>query len=102
MENKLGRLLRKNEIVHHRDGNKENDAVRNLAVLDNAEHSRRHRQTDVRVSFLCVCEKVVLLKPYAFKHKLRQPRKLPLFCSRECYKNFVRGKEMVSVKSHKL
>jgi hypothetical protein len=35
---KLGRPLRKDEDVHHKDGNKQNNKWRNLQLLSHAEH----------------------------------------------------------------
>ena len=43
MERHLGRLLNKNEIVHHIDGNKTNNNISNLELMTNADHSRHHR-----------------------------------------------------------
>lgn len=42
VENYLGRLLRKDEVVHHKDGNKTNNDISNLVVLTQQEHSRLH------------------------------------------------------------
>lgn len=41
-EQMLGRPLVRGEIVHHRDGNKHNNAPENLEVMTQAEHMRRH------------------------------------------------------------
>lgn len=42
-EKKLGRKLRKGEIVHHKDNNKRNNDPDNLEVLESqAEHARLH------------------------------------------------------------
>lgn len=41
-ENIIGRLLNASEVVHHKDGNKWNNAPENLEVLDRSEHSRKH------------------------------------------------------------
>ena len=38
----LGRPLESNEIVHHKDGNKSNNDLSNLEVLQRSEHSRMH------------------------------------------------------------
>lgn len=42
MERYLGRRLRSDEHVHHRDGNRQNNDLSNLEVLSNAEHQRMH------------------------------------------------------------
>lgn len=42
MENHLGRVLNKNEVVHHKDGNKKNNDISNLQLLTNSEHSKLH------------------------------------------------------------
>ena len=42
-EQKLGRPLRKGEVVHHKDGNKQNNDPANIEVLPSqAEHARLH------------------------------------------------------------
>lgn len=43
-EKKLGRKLRKGEIVHHKDGNKQNNKPKNIQVLGSiAMHQYKHR-----------------------------------------------------------
>lgn len=48
MEEKLGRKLTPNEVVHHIDGNKTNNDIDNLAVMTRAEHAILHRPSDKR------------------------------------------------------
>lgn len=43
VENSLGRILNKNEVVHHKDGDKKNNVIENLEVVDYREHSKLHR-----------------------------------------------------------
>lgn len=43
MEQHLGRKLKKDEVVHHIDGDKSNNNIYNLEVLMRNEHSRNHR-----------------------------------------------------------
>lgn len=38
----LKRKLKKNEVVHHIDGNRENNSVKNLVVMIKNEHDRLH------------------------------------------------------------
>lgn len=42
VENKLGRLLSKSEVVHHVDGNKKNNDSSNLKVSSRENHARYH------------------------------------------------------------
>jgi hypothetical protein len=41
---KMGRPLRPGEIVHHRDGNKLNNALDNLSISDNSVHKSVHQK----------------------------------------------------------
>lgn len=42
MEKHLGRILRRDEIVHHIDGNSLNNELANLIIVSTAEHSKYH------------------------------------------------------------
>lgn len=42
MEEKMGRYLEPNEIVHHINGNKSDNRVENLVVISRQEHGRIH------------------------------------------------------------
>ena len=46
MEKKLGRMLRKGEVVHHDDGNGRNNAPGNLTLTDLAGHPLLHDGDD--------------------------------------------------------
>src|ERR1700704_1673581 len=43
MENHIGRRLGSKEIVHHVDGNKLNNDISNLRVMDRGDHIRHHK-----------------------------------------------------------
>lgn len=43
MESILGRALKPDEIVHHKDGNKRNNAPSNLEVMSRKTHMEHHR-----------------------------------------------------------
>lgn len=42
MEQKLGRKLDSNEVVHHMDDNKSNNDIDNLQVMTRSEHAKLH------------------------------------------------------------
>ena len=46
MEKHLKRQLRSDEHVHHKDGDKTNNALNNLEVLDCSEHQRLHMTSE--------------------------------------------------------
>lgn len=48
MEQYLGRKLTNNEVVHHIDGNKQNNNINNLKVMTRGEHSRLHRLEEIK------------------------------------------------------
>jgi len=47
IENNVGRLLLKNEVVHHKDGNTLNNSLDNLELMTASEHSRFHVKDNV-------------------------------------------------------
>lgn len=42
MEKRIGRYLKKEEVVHHIDGNKSNNDINNLLLLTNSDHAKLH------------------------------------------------------------
>lgn len=54
-EQVLGRKLASNEVVHHMDGNRENNAVENLIVLSRSKHVSLHRYLHVQGALMQEC-----------------------------------------------
>lgn len=46
MELSIGRRIRASECVHHKDGNRQNNDLSNLELLNRGQHSRMHRLVD--------------------------------------------------------
>jgi hypothetical protein len=83
MENKLGRILDGDEVVHHKDENKSNDSIDNLELLLRADHARHHRPpAPLSIVHCSQCGDEIKLKP----HQLRQRtgRTTKMCCSRSC------------------
>lgn len=49
VENDLGRLLKRDEIVHHIDGDEHNNKISNLEVLTVADHNKLHKAVLKRI-----------------------------------------------------
>lgn len=80
MEKKVGRSISKDEDVHHKDENKQNNDPDNLELLTKSEHSKKTQESRRKKRmFPCVrCGKEVYRKPSHIK-KIKQ-----VFCSLEC------------------
>lgn len=80
MQKKLGRKLKKNELVHHKDGNRKNNKKGNLELCKTiGHHKAEHRsRKDLRllgernIKILCECGCGLKLKKY---DKSNRPRK---------------------------
>ena len=55
MEQKIGRLLAPNEVVHHKDHNKLNNSIDNLELLTKSEHAKEHAKERPAKIAILVC-----------------------------------------------
>jgi hypothetical protein len=84
IEEKIGRELRENEVVHHVDGDKKNNNPENLTVMERSEHSAHHAEEAEIYEFNCPwCGN----KSTQLASDVRSNRKKGCagpFCSRSC------------------
>lgn len=84
-------------IVHHKDGNKINNIIENLAVFyTRSEHGKLHGRKKRLILTKCSnCEKEIYKKPSRVKMYKR------LFCSILCRNQFMKGKKLSEIRYRK-
>lgn len=96
-----GKFLNKNETVHHKDENVQNNETSNFDVLDRAPHARQHaiKYPEV-IKVTCFwCKKTFHLsrKQQSHKHQNRLRRfesKDKYFCSKSCVGHYGKQKQL--------
>ena len=84
-ENKIGRRLKKGEIVHHVDGNKFNNAPENLEVMTNSDHAKHHAKQADPISTVCgICKKMIFLLPHTYRLRIKRAKGGKIYCSLRC------------------
>jgi len=89
MEVHLGRKLNSDEIVHHKDGEIQNNVIENLEVMLRADHTRMHNAEPEFLVFncpICGCEFNCLARRYR-ANQLKKGGAGP-FCGRSCAGRF--------------
>lgn len=88
----IGRLLLDDEQVHHEDEDKTNDAIDNLSVVKNKEHTDLHTKLKhLTYDFECqMCSRHIVLTHRQYlmvQYRIRNKQNSP-FCSQRCAANY--------------
>jgi hypothetical protein len=82
VEQKIGRPLRKDEIVHHINGNTRDNRLKNLEITNHKKHCNHHNRVK-REDFKCDwCKKNFLMRKREYLWKKKNQKNV--FCSRRC------------------
>lgn len=96
MEAHLGRKLESWECVHHRDGNRANNALGNLEVISRGDHAREHARSEELVVFACPECGGQGTKPARVVRSNRKQGKAGPFCSKSCSGKWSRRRQVYS------
>ena len=77
MEEHVGRRLRCDELVHHKNGNTWDNRIENLGIVTAKQHAMHHNQKHPITKACEVCGKI--FAPHPTKRKRAKT------CSRECW-----------------
>lgn len=86
MEEYIGRTLTKEEVVHHIDGDKSNNNIENLLLLDKKTHTKIHNseKRSTMVPLVCAyCGKLFYRRVSLVRTKYERGQ-VYFFCTRRC------------------
>lgn len=87
LEQHLGRSLREDEYVHHKNGDRTDNRITNLQIMSNSEHSSKHakkRAEHQHIILSCpVCKKKFTRRGSDYRWGIKIGQK-KFYCSRKC------------------
>lgn len=87
MEEHIGRLLQRDEIVHHHNEHRSDNRIKNLELMTNAEHTRQHMSTGkTMVDLICPTCNIQFSRVRSTTHLTKGGTRT--FCSRSCSGKF--------------
>lgn len=94
VENSLGRVLDKSEIVHHLDGNKHNNDIHNLVVMSSKDHVSEHQRLHGRKYAVIRCPNCLKTIDIPENRLCCKKGGELSFCSRHCSGQFYYRKRL--------
>jgi len=92
-ENKIGRFLENNEVVHHINKNKRDNRPENLQVMTNIDHDRLHSTIYKNGHFIeLICRQCGKTFNRRYNNRPENRHNKNSFCSRECQYDYQRKK----------
>lgn len=79
-------ILTNKDVIHHIDGNKENNDVSNLELTNNSEHAKLHQKSRIKplIQLICQqCNKKYKIPIAQYKSKIKQGQTI-FVCSKHC------------------
>ena len=83
MQQKIGRLLKREEVVDHINGDRLDNRIENLQILSPIEHNKKHYVYKGDNIWCKLCNKGFRKSPYWLKNKKT------FFCCREHYRKYL-------------
>lgn len=98
METHLNRTLSSSEVVHHIDGNKRNNDISNLEVLNRSTHGKHHAKDAEVVKGTCLeCGAHILCKASVERRRIKRGVTGP-YCNKKCVGRASRKKQIAEGK----